>query len=125
MTQRTLKRQVVWEEMRRLEDAGLGHCEWVSSSRDKFVLDASHPAATALTIRPGANGFVRADDDTLLFRAPSEAFRQGLVGIKPPLQSQSDKGYELRWSAVDISDIRQMFDVLRSIVPSSTAGTWV
>ena len=116
MTQRTPKRQVVWEEMQRLEDAGLGHREWVSSSRDKFVLDASHPAATALTSRPGANGFVRADDDTLLFRAPSEPLRQGLISIQPLLHSQSDKGYELRWSALDIADIRQMFDVLRSIV---------
>jgi hypothetical protein len=113
-TQRSLKRQVVWEEMSRLEDMGLGHREMVSVLRDKFVLDASHSAVTMLTTRPGANGFVRADEDTLLFRAPSENLRHSLTSVKQDLVVNSEKGYELRWSTVDISEIRQMFEAIRS-----------
>jgi hypothetical protein len=102
--------------MLRLEQDGLGYRERVSSGRDKFVLQQDHPAATVLSRRPEANGFIRADDASLLFRAVSDGLRLQLEAIQPLRAMRSDKGFEMRWSALEARDVERMFELVRSMV---------
>ena len=115
MSHRTLKRQVAWEETQQLQAAQLGECKAVSDDRDKFVLDETGPSAFRLSRKPEANGFIRADGDTLLFRHPSEALANELV--TPKLQAHlkpSPKGLEFRWTGLEVSDIRSLFAKVRA-----------
>lgn len=52
-------RAVVWSELQCLEIAGLGKRFVVSDQRDKFVLDTTSAAASRLSDRPEADGFIR------------------------------------------------------------------
>ena len=113
-TSRSVKRQLVWDHMLQLEQDGLGWREVVSQQRDKFVLNQQHGAATALSTRIDANGFIRADTNSLLFRDASDTLRAWLEALKPGAASRSDKGYEVRWSVVEASDIARMFEAVRS-----------
>jgi hypothetical protein len=101
--------------MLRLERDGLGYRERVSSGRDKFVLHQDHPAATSLSCRPEANGFIRADEASLLFRAASDGLRLQLEAIQPLRAMCSDKGFEMRWSTLEARDIERMFELVRSM----------
>lgn len=121
MDQRTTKRQAVWDNMLKLEQEGLGVRETVSDQRDRFMLDARHGAATALSRRPEAKGFIRADRDTLLFRDATGALRDRLEAVKPGLATGGDKGFEVRWSAVDETDIGRMFDAVRALAATISA----
>lgn len=116
MNGRSVKRQVAWDQMLRLEQDGLGYRERVSLGRDKFVLQQDHPAATLLSRRPEANGFIRADEASLLFRAASDDLRLQLEAIQPLLAMRSDKGFEMRWSTLEARDIERMFELVRSVV---------
>jgi hypothetical protein len=98
--------------MLRLERAGLGSRQEVSIQRDKFMLDPNHGTATLLSRRLEANGFIRADENTLLFRDASEALYGRLAGVRPEIAVRSDKGFEVRWSSVDVADVERMFDTL-------------
>jgi hypothetical protein len=102
--------------MLQLEQDGLGHREQVSAQRDKFMLDSNHGAAFLVSRRPDANGFIRADSDSLLFRDASDLLRSRLEAVLPGMAAASEKGYEVRWSAVDSSNIERMFDAVRSVV---------
>lgn len=116
MSERTLKRQLVWECMLHLEQDGLGHRKQVSALRDKFMLDSSHGAAFLLSHRPDANGFIRADSDSLLFRDASDLLHSRLEAVLPGAAAASEKGYEVCWSAVDPGGIERMFDAVWSVV---------
>lgn len=105
--------------MLQLEQDGLGWREVVSQQRDKFVLNQQHGSATALSTRIDANGFIRADANSLLFRDASDALRARLEALKPGAASSSDKGYEVRWSVVEASDIARMFEAVRSTLQRS------
>lgn len=113
---RDLKREVAWEETKLLEDADLGHREIVSHLRDKFILHTDHPKATTLTSRPEANGFIRADEDTLLFRNASSELRASLPEeLMNRSVLRSEKGLEFRWTQIDANDIRRLFEAVRTI----------
>ena len=110
------KREVAWEEMKLLEDAGLGHREVVSHLRDKFMLHVDHPKADRLTSRPEANGFIRADEDTLLFRDASSELRASLPEeLIDQSTAHSEKGLEFRWTQIDESDVRRLFEAVRDL----------
>jgi hypothetical protein len=113
--QRSVKRLAVWDQMLRLEQEGLGVRELVSDQRDRFMLEVDHGAATALSTDVHARGFIRADVASLLFRNASDALHEQLAAIKPGLGRQDEKGYEIRWSNVDVSDIARMFDAVRLV----------
>lgn len=115
-THRSAKRQLVWDHMLQLEQDGLGTGEVVSEKRDKFLLHTTHGAATALSHNIDANGFIRADINSLLFRHASDLLRSRLEAIKPGAAIRSDKGYEARWSSLEASDITDMFDAVRAIL---------
>jgi len=120
MNQRQEMRDFTWEEMKRLERAKLGRIVPVSDDRRKLVLDARHPAARRLTTRPEADGFVRADMGSVLFRDASQALRQA---VPPELRNRampSAKGLEYRWTQLTQSDVRQLVDVVLSLL--GTAG---
>ncbi len=111
MSDRSDKRTLVWEEMKALEDRGLGQRQVVSMDRDKFMLEPGHRYAYRLTSRPDANGFIRADSRTLLFRAASDELRQVLT--QPQDRSiPSAKGVEFRWSDLDEATLRRFFEDL-------------
>lgn len=115
MRSRSTKREVAWDEMKILEESGLGYCEVVSDLRDKFMLHADHPKADKLSRRPEANGFIRADENSLLFRDASDE----LKGLIPThlLHSaiESGKGLEFKWTAIENADIRSLFYAARSL----------
>lgn len=114
MVERTIKRQVIWEEMGRLAALGVGHRVAVSDLRDKFVLDPSHPSAYKLSQRPEANGFIRAADERgLLFRSPSDALQRQLAAcLSPDIHVDHGKGFGLGWNNVEVEDLRRMFEVV-------------
>lgn len=80
------------------------------------MLDSGHGAAFLLPRRPDANGFIRADSDSLLFRDASDLLSSRLEAALPGVAAASEKGYEVGWSAVDPGDIERMFDAVRSVV---------
>jgi hypothetical protein len=108
MIERSDKRALVWSEMKSLEDSGLGERQLVSADRDKFMLDAEHGSAYRLSRRPDANGFIRADTRTLLFRDPSDELRR-LLTQPEDISMPSDKGVEFRWKDIDEATIRRCF----------------
>lgn len=115
MTERSEKRKLAWDEMKALEDRGLGQRQVVSTDRDKFVLDPGHRYAYRLTSRPDANGFIRADSRTLLFRAASDELRQVLTQPRD-MSIPSPKGVEFRWSDLDDAALRRFFEGLASLI---------
>lgn len=116
MSGRNAKRQLVWDLMLQLEQDGLGDRQQVSDQRDKFMLDSAHGAVSLLSRRPDANGFIRSDRDSLLFRDASDVLRGRLEAVCPRATA-GEKGYEVRWSAVDPDSIERMFDAVRSVIP--------
>jgi hypothetical protein len=119
MSQRSDKRALVWNEMKSLEDSGLGIRQTVSEHRDKFMLDLNHESAYKLSIRPEANGFIRADADTLLFRDASNELRQMLTQPQD-LSFPSEKGVEFRWSDVDDAALHRIFKQVSSLATDSS-----
>lgn len=115
---RTEQRDIVWREMGMLERQGLGIRIQVSAQRDKFVLNAGHPRVHRLTGRPEADGFIRADGRTLLFRDAATTLRDAVPGALRARAIASSKGLEFRWSALDNREIRELFGLL-----SDLAGT--
>jgi HEAT repeat protein len=85
------------------------------------MLDARHGAATALSRHLEARGFIRSDRDTLLFRDATAALRDRLEAVKPGVATCGDKGFEVRWSAVDETDIGHMFDAIRTLAATIPA----
>lgn len=117
MSERSNKRALVWDEMKSLEDAGLGERQVVSEDRDRFMLDAGHAAAYRLSENPGARGFIRADSRTLLFRNASDQLRQ-LLTSPHDMSCASEKGVEFRWSEVDEQAIRRFFEHVSQLARS-------
>jgi hypothetical protein len=115
MTHRSAKRQTVWQEMQLLENAQLGSCQVVSELRDKFLIDNALPVARILSCRPEADGFIRSDDDSLLFRYASDELCALLLTPELRQHVKFDKGFELRWTAIDISDINRFFAAIRQL----------
>jgi hypothetical protein len=115
MTERSQKRARAWKEMKKLELAGLGQAMEVSAGRDKFKLNVEHAQASQLSSKPGANGFIRADETGLLFRNASERLMRSMsvhIGSRPV---NYDKGIEHNWGVVDEADIGRMFDAVAQI----------
>lgn len=115
MNCRSEKRTRVWEEMKKLDRVGLGRAEVVSQARDKFVLNVEHAEASQLSLRPSANGFIRADEHSLLFRDASELLRRMMAEDLVSLPMNYDKGIELGWGAVDEFQILRMFDAVAQL----------
>jgi hypothetical protein len=112
---RPKERELVWSEMKLLEDACLGWKETVSDDRDKFTLNASHQSAYRLSKRPDARGFIRSSSKSLLFRDASDELRRLLT--EPEDRSFiSEKGVEFRWSDIDEAAIRLFFAHIKSLV---------
>jgi 5-methylcytosine-specific restriction enzyme A len=119
LSERSEKRQIVWDEMLKLEQLGIGKRVFVSVLRDKFVLNVEFPNVERLTKDPKANGFVRADQHSLLFRYASEELRRKLE-IPEHLISVTKKGLQLRWSVLDEMKIHRLFYVIRTLASPST-----
>ena len=111
---RTEKRGIAWTQMLALEQAGLGRREPVSDQRDKFILNPAHRAASLLTTRPEADGFVRADKQTLLFRNASASLCAAMPAGLRSKRMTSEKGLEFTWRALENADIRALFTVIRA-----------
>jgi hypothetical protein len=116
---RTEKRGIVWTEMGRLQELRLGRRVIVSDQRDKFVLEATHPAAARLTTQPNADGFIRSDRGGLLFRNASASLRGSVPSSMRADAMASSKGLEFRWTALDNASIRTLFDVVRKLAVGS------
>lgn len=113
------KKKIVLAEMKRLEEMGLGNCGRVSDLRDKFVLNIDHPSAHRLTDRPRANGFIRSDTKTLLFRYASEELRARILTQNYDAR-ESSKGLEFRWSTLGPDAISGLFNAVRYISETLT-----
>lgn len=115
---RSQLRAFAWEQIKRLERAGLGEAIEVSSLRDKLVLQPGHPAATRLTTDPFANGFVRADTGSLLFRNAAPEFIRAVPRVLVQKRMNSMKGLEFRWTQLSEAEILTLADlVLRFAAP--------
>ena len=111
---RSEKRVIVWTEMLALQKAGLGQREIVSDQRDKFVLNTEHPVVSRLTSQPEADGFIRSDKNSLLFRNASASLR---AAVPLPLRAQakkSKKGLEFGWGVLENADVRALFSTVRA-----------
>lgn len=113
------KKDFVWNQMGILEQIGLGERHRVSKSRDKFILNFEHPSADRLTSRPRANGFIRADSNSLLFHHAAEELRRQ-VDLSAGTIISSDKGLELRWSSLTQDQISRLFEAIRRIATELT-----
>jgi hypothetical protein len=108
------KRAIVWTEMLALQQTGLGRREIVSDQRDKFVLNSEHLVVPRLTSQPEADGFIRSDESSLLFRNASASLR---AAVPLPLRARakkSKKGLEFGWGVLENADVRALFSALRA-----------
>jgi hypothetical protein len=109
------KREIVWTKLAELERQGLGRREIVSDKRDKFMVNTMHPRVTRLTTQPDAEGFIRSDTGSLLFRNASASIRMGLPPALKAKAMKSNKGLEFRWSDLEESDIRSLFTIIKDL----------
>jgi hypothetical protein len=100
--------------------AGLGPVVEVSAARRKLVLRDDHPSARHLSLRPQSDGFVRADEGSLLFRHASRALEDAIPRQLLSRRMESAKGLEFRWTALGPEDVRILFACLRWL--AVTAG---
>jgi hypothetical protein len=119
MPERSSARIQVWNHLAKLQLAALGHVVRVSDQRDKFTLDCSHVAAGRLSDRPDANGFIRSDKNSLLFREASELFRQAVPSHIRTRAMASKKGLEFRWTQLEPTHIDELFAAVRRIAEIS------
>jgi len=108
-------RPIVRAEMERLEKLGLGTCVKVSDLRDKFVLRDDLARDKLLTFQPEANGFIRADTDSLLFRKASGYLRTCVPGPLLDRAKATTKGLEFLWTQIDHADVRLLFAIVEWI----------
>jgi hypothetical protein len=101
--------------MARLEELGLGTCVRVSEHRDKFVLRTDLPRGMLLTFQPEANGFIRADAGSLLFRKASGYLRTCVPDALLDRAKTSSKGLEFPWTQIDLADVRLLFAIVEWI----------
>ena len=99
-------------------------CAWNRTASD--IVNGSAQAETnscsGRTIRPlpccrggpEANGFIRADEASLLFSDVSDGLRPQLEAMQLLCAMRSDKGFEMRWSVLEMSDVERMFELVRS-----------
>jgi len=113
---RTELRAFTWEQLKRVEKAGLGEAVEVSAHRDKLVLYPSHPAAVHLTTAPYADGFIRADKGSLLYRNASPEFIGSVPRSLAVKSMNSAKGLEFRWAQLSEADIRTLTDAVLHLV---------
>lgn len=118
---RSEKRELVWSEMAQLERLGIGRREIVSDKRDKFMVNTLHPRVTKLTTQPDAEGFIRSDTGSLLFRNASMSLKIGLPSAAKAKAMKSTKGLEFRWPDLDESDVRTLFATVRDLAGASSA----
>jgi hypothetical protein len=109
MNERSNKRALVWSKMEALENCGLGTRQFVSDDRDKFMLNPDHRSAYRLSSRPDANGFIRADSRSLLFRDATDELRRMLTQPHD-MSFASAKGVEFRWADIDEASIHRFFE---------------
>ena len=112
-TGRSEKRVLVWQFLQDLSASGLGDAAVVSPQRDKLVLDVEYPRASALSDRPDADGFIRADEDSFLFRSASTDLRDLVPAALKARSMASEKGLEFRWTQIDVEDIRLLMALVR------------
>lgn len=118
---RSDKRELVWSEMAQLERLGIGHREIVSDKRDKFLVSTLHPRVSKLTTQPDAEGFIRSDTGSLLFRKASLSLKLGLPSALKAKAMESTKGLEFRWPALEEPDIRSLFATVRELAGAPSA----
>lgn len=113
MNDRQRRRAIAWAEMAELAASGLGRLVEVSPARRKVVLRVNHPHADLLTTRPEADGFIRADEDSLLFRDAAQSLIDAVPWQIVARQMDSSKGLEFRWTALSNADIRLLHATIR------------
>jgi len=99
--------------MAALGAAGLGELVKVSEDRQKLVLHVDHPRALTLSERPEADGFIRADENSLLFRDAAPAVLDAVPRQLLARRMDSDKGLEFRWTVLSDDDIRLLHAIVR------------
>jgi hypothetical protein len=99
--------------MGHLQQLGLGRREIVSEDRDKFMIHTVHPRVTRLTTQPDAQGFIRSDGRTLLFRNPSATIKMAMPDSLRSKGKKSKKGLEFSWGMLEEEDIKTPFAVVR------------
>jgi hypothetical protein len=110
VSHRKKKWEFAWEQMKILEDVGLGRREEFSQKRDKFKLHVDDPKTERLTNTPDAKGgFIRAEEGKLLFRNASSELLTVLPKELVDRSMNSEKGLEFRWTQIHESDIRLLF----------------
>ena len=75
----------------------------------------NHPRATRLTTVPEADGFIRSEAGSLLFRKASVSFIHALPSTLRDSSVQSEKGVSFRWSKLSDDEIRQLFAIVRRL----------
>ena len=91
----------------------------MSDQRDKFLLNPSHIAAVRLSDRPDANGFIRSDKGSLLFREASSMLREAVPVAIRVRAITSNKGLEFRWTQLGPTEIDELFAAVLRIAENS------
>lgn len=105
MTIREERRALAWREMDALAASGLGQIVEVSPARRKLMLNLQHPRSALLSDRPEADGFIRADEDSLLVRDASAAVLDAIPRQLLQRRMASAKGLEFKWTTLSGLDV--------------------
>lgn len=116
MDHRSHRRALVWEQMLRLEKAGLGKRDEVSPQRDKFLLNQDLAALSQVTRLPTADGHIQSTKNALLFRDAASPFVDRLPEGLRQRAVPSRLGLEFRWTKLQDVDIRVLFDTFLAAV---------
>lgn len=119
MIERTSEQTLVWQQMGRLADAGLGTRDGSMELRDKFALYDT-PRAASLTSTPHSNGFIRSSKDDLLVRRPTARLERELsYRLGGVFRRDVQKGLSFSWGKLSPSNINVIFDVILEVAGGS------
>jgi len=119
------RRARVRELMGRLQAQGLGTMS-STDRRDRFSLSPGLPASLLLTDLPDSPSFIRSEDGSLLFRAPTGTLRERLMAIVPNEGAGSGpRRLEYRWSDLTPAVLDLMFEVISDVARSESAAPFL
>ena len=112
--------KLVWNEMKRLEDVGLGYRDDARKSRDNFVLNDGPRAK--LVQKDIEGGVIRSDiKNGLLFRAASDNFISKVSGVTLSYHKHKSGGIEFSWSVLNHDEtlVSKLFIIVLTVASTT------
>jgi hypothetical protein len=77
------------------------------------MVNTAHPRVNLLTTRSDAEGFIRSDGGSLLFRYPSATIKMRIPESLKLKAKKSPKGWHFPWGVLHEADIGALFASVR------------